>query len=186
MNINSQIQNYRDAITPQKSWLFSVEFFFEPNNPNLSVYRGIAEESNNGSFILNPINVDLPNIDYKKVTKNYLGTQKSFIVGVDRSGTTNMEFYLRPVGEHVKANERVLFLDYLKGFQREGEIRHDYLTYPQFSKIRIKLLLDNMDVWRVVTLINPLVTKISHGGNLGYNSDDIVKWSMTVDYDWWE
>lgn len=160
--------------TPQQSWLFKVQFF--------SSYGDLTfvDESNSEIPELTPLKIDLPKFEYKTFTQKYLGTEKTFPVGLSKSGESTMEFLL---------NEKDTLYRYLGMVRNNGPkaldpIRQD--TTIHFSKIVIKSYDQTGLERNNYELYNPIITNLEHTGSFDYAGEEAIRISLTIHYDDWD
>lgn len=174
--------------SPLKSWIFEVCFFSNDGTINRMNYPLL----NTNDISMIPIKVDLPSIDTHIVTLKSFGTEKSFPVIRKHGGDTTLDFYIH---SNPHENEFIVynfFKNYSNGLMDAGKtslydgtkqyIHKEFLS--AFDKIVIEIYDGTDKNIYTYTLYNCIVTKIDEG-TMNYETDDVMKYSMTVHYDDW-
>lgn len=201
--LESNLEKFRHAAIPQLSWMYKV--FFHVNTETFKIYndKGFPNFSDL-NFELNPISCSLPTEEVHTAEQFYLGTKRTVTTYKDRSGECTMEFYYRDISTSMKLNDKaaesyknlsffnLLSLAYpvldtkMTDVQRIQRPIHTELLNPLFSKITISLFNADTSAANDYILVNPIITNIEHSTELGYETEDAVKWTITIHYDWWE
>lgn len=185
-NIFTSNNEITDAF-PQASYLFKVCFYGDENDAG-EVIDMLLDVNNNDEAV--SMTATLPKAQVKTVTQWYKGTPKTRVVNMDRSGDTNLTFVVRRTGFG-----RLTDLFNVTGYDIESdfEFNHDEF-FRNFSKIKIYLLksnnikptklLNKSNRTMTYTLYNCVVTNFEFG-ELSYESNDYIKMTATVHYDYW-
>lgn len=158
---------------PQTNWFFKVQFFIS------STVDDIFATDSNLNPILVPLKIDLPKIEYKTVTQKFLGTEKSFPIGISKSGETTMEFLI---------NKDNTLYDFFGMYQNNGpnELNYRKDTERYFEKIDIFALDTLGQVSKIYEIYNPLIISLEHENSFDYSGEDLLKISITIHYDDWD
>lgn len=188
--IGRALDNFRETkYRPQKSWLFTVDFFLDETRAKTLNLNGTSYFGSGNLVSLQVVSCSLPSEDVHIAERQFLGRKYSLPTYADRSGECTIEFYYRtyPV---INASVFDILAGTVNNRNNESSVfdtstsTHNEL-YQLFDKIVISMLDDTMKTVRTYTLCNPIVTGFEHSTELNYESEDIMKWTMTVHYDWW-
>lgn len=204
--LKNNLEKFRNAAVPQQSWMYKV--FFAVNDAKLfELYNYSnfpkADDLNSLTYEIQPISCSLPTEETHTAEQFYLGTKRTVTTYKDRSGECTMEFYYRDISISVElddptsvTNKNVSFFNLLTLARyvcseptTEQIIKkpvHSELLNPLFNKITISLFNADTSAANDYILVNPIITNIEHSGDLSYESEDLVKWTITIHYDWWE
>lgn len=126
-------------------------------------------------------------------TAKRFGTQKSYTIHRNYEGESTFNFYMDRLQDNGNSNNSSeLFKLYANSFMAKGPHNVDtaWNQHREFDKsmkldhINIKLLDRNFVLQKQYKLLTPLITEFKMG-ELGYDSEEIIKSSMTVHYDFW-
>lgn len=201
--LKNNLEKFRNAAVPQLSWMYKV--FFDVDDTVFTAYNNsyFPEELNSLTYEIQPISCSLPTEETHTAEQFYLGTKRTVTTYKDRSGECTMEFYYRDISISVElddptsvTNKNVSFFNLLalansvdSSQTTEQIIKkpiHSELLKPLFRKITISLFNADTSAANDYVLVNPIITNIEHSGDLSYESEDLVKWTITIHYDWWE
>lgn len=192
--IANNISKFAKAKTPQPTWLFKTEFYFDEDSPvivaNETIFNKIKDC--NGQVELQPISCSLPTEEVHTAEQFFLGTKKTVTIYRDRSGECTMEFYYRNPSTDSngdKVNYSFFFLIAGAGGVYQGGMpkkKHTELGAPPIRSIHILLLNPDASSNTKYVLFNPVITNIEHASEMSYESEDVLKWTMTIHYDDWE
>lgn len=201
--LKNNLEKFRNAAVPQLSWMYKV--FFDVDDTVFTAYNNsnFPEELTSLTYEIQPISCSLPTEETHTAEQFYLGTKRTVTTYKDRSGECTMEFYYRDISISVElddptsvTNKNVSFFNLLalansadSSQTTEQIIKkpiHSELLKPLFRKITIRLFNADTSEANDYILVNPIITNIEHSGDLSYESEDLVKWTITIHYDWWE
>lgn len=186
--------NFYHLSDPQPAWLFTVRFFHWKDNES-SV--ALAEAIRN---VLIPTNITLPQYHTEIVTKNYLGTEKSFPVLRKYGGDSHMTFDIR---SEPSENNTMYALAQLGNLFKEDKT--EYLRYRaeheeggpndpsklNFSKIIVEMKRkdiaeeDDDENSSYIEFINCVITDFKYNEQLDYSSESKLTCELSFHYDLW-
>lgn len=193
--ILNNIIGYSTAKTPQPTWLFNVYLFFNDKSPAVessAIHKSIASNDAQNTCKVNPISCTLPTEETHTAEQFFLGTKRTVTTFKDRSGECTMEFYYRDASEIGKKEhwgESLFRLIADSSSKMPGEdidVKHTELCTNLLSSVEIWLVNPDGSFNTVYKLYNPIITNLEHSGDLNYESEEFLKWTMTIHYDWWE
>lgn len=173
MNLKNLFQNTfsNPGLVPYKSDRFILKFYSDTIKIN-EQYVSLESTMDLG------INVQLPSVEYKTVTRKWFGGTKTDRIITSYEGTSTINFLYRP-----NTNNN-LFLNFfslndINGFRPAN--------YPNtaFNRIEIYIIPSRMtETIPCYTLYNCIVTKVSLP-ELNYENEDFLKFSLDIHYDYW-
>lgn len=184
---NRKIQTYQNKghATPVPTWMFKVYFYFGQDfirKNNLP-----ADTTSLDSFTC--IKVDLPKFTINQKTVSFLGTSMNVNVYRDLSGETTLDFWCAANEKTGKNSDGIInFMDtVLPG--NDGTLT-DHFRHDEFMQVfdTIDIIVMNIDgsTFRKIRLYNPTIQEFTFAGEMSYEGEEGLRWTLTVHYDAWE
>lgn len=186
--------NFYNLSDPQPTWLFTVRFYHYSDS---SVSSKLSDAVRS---VLIPTSVTMPQYHTDIVTKNYLGTEKSFPVIRKYGGDGSMTFDVRSepsenntmyalfqIGNLYK-EDKTEYLRYRSEFENSGEGDPAPL---KFSKIIVEMKRKNIAAEdddhnsTFIEYINCVITDFKFNESMDYSSESKLTCELSFHYDLW-
>ena len=167
--------------SPMNNYIFRVAFFLDAVYNDKSLGYKLLNDTDRSMIA---IKVDLPTFETQLIQKHFLGSEKSFPILRKYGGETTLEFYT-----HTDPHENnFIVYNFFKQFEKATPSNSMYF-HKEFNMIFNKIDITTGDraggnQTYIYHLLNCIVTKIETG-NLTYEGQEALKYSMTVHYDDW-
>lgn len=168
---------------PIPGWLFNVTFRID--------YNQVLEDKLNE---LECININLPEMETATTEVNFLGTSMTVPTKRKFAGELTAEFFDKKGRDDSlltmitnNAKESTTPFDKRNEFKyRINKIEID--VYPM--NVLSKKISDTdtkifRNIYKRYTLYNPVITKFNYSSNLDTSSEDALKYSVSIHYDYW-
>jgi hypothetical protein len=184
---NRKIQTYQNKghATPVPTWMFQVYFYF--GQDFISKNDIPTDTTSLDSFTC--IKVDLPKFTINQKTVSFLGASMNVNVYRDLSGETTLDFWCAANEKTGRNPDGIInFMDaVLPG--HDGTLT-DYFRHDEFMQVfdKIDIIVMNIDgsTFRKIRLYNPTVQEFNFAGEMSYEGEEGLRWTLTVHYDAWE
>ena len=167
---------------PLSNFIFKVNFFLDATDKIYSLGYKLDNDTDRSMIA---IKADLPTFETQLVQKHFLGSEKSFPVIRKNGGDTTLEFYT-----HTETDENAFVVyNFFKTFIKSVELDYHPFIHKEFLTVfnKIDIVLGdkaNGSPKYTYHLFNCIPTKID-SGNVSYESQDALKYTMSVHYDDW-
>ena len=168
--------------TPLTSWIFRVRFYYLGANGLQNDFQYQLNQPADISSI--PIKADLPKFETKYVTQKFFGSEKSYPILRKYGGDTTLEFYVFTARSDNAFILHYFLKDYMKADLNGAGLYYHKEFGKAFDQIDIEIYNRTDNHIYSYRLKNCIATNFDDG-SLSYESDDIVKFTLTVHYDDW-